>query len=327
MVRFHQRLFVALTFSGCLFLALAAHPAAASTDITPGNYQSQMSLALYEVQLSPKSPRPGDVVIAQVRADPAAQVVGQMDERLVHFGIEDDLRTLPQTGAQPAISATYTLSTFVALIGLDALTHPGVYTLTITITQADGSTQNTAQPFRVVARSSFIEYVTLSKSLAATLDPIANADETRQLNEIYSVYSEPKWYSAPFRMPVNGRFAALYGNRRIYNGINLGTYHSGYDIVAGKGAPVKASAPGRVIAIRTFIAHGLSVILDHGHGVFTTYSHLSKALVAEGQMVDTGDVIGAVGTTGRSQGPHLHFELAVGGAPVDPGVWLRSTLP
>jgi murein DD-endopeptidase MepM/ murein hydrolase activator NlpD len=61
--------------------------------------------------------------------------------------------------------------------------------------------------------------------------------------------------------------------------------------------------------------------------VFTSYYHLSKAGVSEGQMVDVGDQIGKVGTTGRSQGNHLHFELAVGGSPVDPGYWLETALP
>jgi murein DD-endopeptidase MepM/ murein hydrolase activator NlpD len=153
------------------------------------------------------------------------------------------------------------------------------------------------------------------------------AQEETEIRRIYGSFSPIHWWDGPFRAPVKGKLLSVYGNRRVYNGVNLGTYHSGYDFSANGGTPVKAAAPGRVIVVRPFAIRGLTVVIDHGRGVFTSYYHLSKAGVSEGQMVDVGDEIGRVGTTGRSQGNHLHFELAVGGSPVDPGYWLQTALP
>jgi murein DD-endopeptidase MepM/ murein hydrolase activator NlpD len=90
---------------------------------------------------------------------------------------------------------------------------------------------------------------------------------------------------------------------------------------------VQASAAGRVVATRLFNIRGNVVILDHGRGVFTLYCHLSKFNVEEGQIVDVGDVLGYSGNTGRSLGPHVHWELAVGGVTVNPLAWVDDEIP
>lgn len=94
--------------------------------------------------------------------------------------------------------------------------------------------------------------------------------------------------------------------------------HSGIDLAAAYGSPVVASGSGRVSAARWQGGYGLLVALDHGAGVETRYGHLSQLSVQEGQVVKKGDVIGYVGSTGRSTGPHLHYEVRESGRAVDP---------
>jgi murein DD-endopeptidase MepM/ murein hydrolase activator NlpD len=119
----------------------------------------------------------------------------------------------------------------------------------------------------------------------------------------------------------------LFGARRNFNRGTLMTYHSGVDMSVPVGTPVKASAPGRVAATEPFPVRGNVIILDHGRGVYTIYCHLSKYNVQVGQLVNVGDVIGYTGNTGRILGPHLHWELAVGGVTVDPLPWTKEALP
>jgi murein DD-endopeptidase MepM/ murein hydrolase activator NlpD len=90
---------------------------------------------------------------------------------------------------------------------------------------------------------------------------------------------------------------------------------------------VHAAAPGIVAAVEQFDVRGLVVIIDHGRGVFTAYCHLSEATVKVGQQINIGDVIAKSGNTGRSEGPHIHFELAVNGVQVDPLPWLSQPIP
>jgi murein DD-endopeptidase MepM/ murein hydrolase activator NlpD len=278
-------------------------------------YSYQRTAQPLTLRVSPASPRQGDVIIARVNFPDAVQVVGVFGTRLLRFHPEE------------ALTGTLSISrSFVGLIGLDAFLPAGVYSLTVTATNAQGEYNQSTQAIRVSRRSSVLESIKLSKTLSPTLDPAGNLEEASEFVKIYSGYTEQKMWSGPFRWPVKNKLSALYGNHRIYNGVDLGTYHGGYDIVAGTGTPVKVAASGRVVAVKRFLVHGLTVVLDHGYGVYTAYSHLSKTNVAVGDLItSTTQVIAQVGTTGRSQGPHLHFEIAVGGVPVDPGPWLQST--
>ncbi len=99
------------------------------------------------------------------------------------------------------------------------------------------------------------------------------------------------------------------------------SFHHGTDFAVDEGTPIAASNSGRVAFADDLPIRGLSVILDHGGGVFTAYHHLSEASVVEGQFVSIGDLVGFVGSSGLATGPHLHWELVVGGVEVDPMLW------
>jgi murein DD-endopeptidase MepM/ murein hydrolase activator NlpD len=120
--------------------------------------------------------------------------------------------------------------------------------------------------------------------------------------------------------PLRGKISSYYGKRQ---GRGL---HTGIDIVAPKGTPIKAVADGLVIAsgkgLDGFSKYGRIVILDHGNGVRTIYSHNKKNNVRSGSCIRTGDVIGEVGDSGNATGPHLHFEIRKYGNPVNPTLYL-----
>ena len=120
-----------------------------------------------------------------------------------------------------------------------------------------------------------------------------------------------------FVRPGTGRLTSGYGSR-------WGRLHAGIDLAAGTGAPISAVAAGTVASAGEEGGYGRVVRLQHDDGTLTLYAHLSEVLVATGQRVTAGTYLGLEGSSGHSTGPHLHFEVRVGGVPVDPEPWLRA---
>ncbi len=154
--------------------------------------------------------------------------------------------------------------------------------------------------------------------LAAELE-----EESRQLEALIRRLASPPGSSrlslrlrSGLLWPARGAITSGFGPRRhpIFRVVRM---HNGVDIAAPWGTPVRAAAPGTVLFAGWFGGYGKLVVLDHG-GVTTLYGHLSSIEVAAGQKVRAGQVIGRVGSTGYSTGPHLHFEIRVDGRPVDP---------
>ena len=120
-----------------------------------------------------------------------------------------------------------------------------------------------------------------------------------------------------FTWPARGAFTSGFGLRR-HPIFGIRRMHTGVDIGAPLGAPVQAAADGRVIYTGWFGGYGKIVVIDHGGGVSTLYAHLSQILTEEDRSVRKGEIIGRVGSTGYSTGPHLHFDVRVNGRPIDP---------
>jgi murein DD-endopeptidase MepM/ murein hydrolase activator NlpD len=136
------------------------------------------------------------------------------------------------------------------------------------------------------------------------------------------------WYranSAPNLWPVDGQITASFGERiDPFNG--EGAFHSGVDIGSNYGHAVIAPADG-VVTFADFLGgYGKAIMIDHGHGISTRYGHLSGFAVTPGQEVHRGEVIGYIGTSGRSTGPHLHYEVRINDTPVNPYKYLRMTV-
>jgi hypothetical protein len=153
--------------------------------------------------------------------------------------------------------------------------------------------------------------------------------ELQKVAAFKTIVSSEKFWDGKFIAPNKGRTSSPFGVRRYYNG-QLATdyYHRGLDYAGRYGSAVVAPAGGKVVLVGYqkdgFRVHGNAVGLDHGQGVVSIFMHLSAINVEEGQMLEPGDKIGAIGNTGASTGAHLHWGLYVNGISVDPVQW-RST--
>ena len=125
---------------------------------------------------------------------------------------------------------------------------------------------------------------------------------------------------ALFLTPVDGRLTSPFGKVRRYN-TGVVRHHLGTDLAAPRGTEVKSAAAGQVVLAELLHIYGNAVIVNHANGVSTSYNHLSRIDVAPGDDVAAGDVIGAVGSTGQSTGPHLHWGMVVDGSAVAPEQW------
>ncbi|MBV8491578.1 MAG: M23 family metallopeptidase [Candidatus Eremiobacteraeota bacterium] len=123
--------------------------------------------------------------------------------------------------------------------------------------------------------------------------------------------------NAAMRMPVQGQITSEFGERQDPMGPGR-EFHPGIDIAADQGTPIQAAMAGQVVSVGSDGGYGNLITVDDGNGLQTRYAHCSQMFARVGQTVFPGDVIGAVGMTGRATGPHLHFEVRQNGEPVDP---------
>ncbi len=146
--------------------------------------------------------------------------------------------------------------------------------------------------------------------------------EQAELKQIYAAGSRSRLWRGGFRIPVPGEMNGPFGTRRVFNG-ELQSQHSGVDFRAQAGDPVHAAGSGIVCLAKDLFYSGNAVILDHGAGVFTSYSHLSRMEVSVGHRIEKGMVVGLAGATGRATGPHLHWGVKVNSVSVNPLTFIR----
>ena len=133
--------------------------------------------------------------------------------------------------------------------------------------------------------------------------------ENNAIGEARAINSDLLFFKEKFIMPVEGIISGVYGSQRILNGKPRWP-HYGIDIAAKLGTMIKSSGTGVVTMAEDNLYYtGGTIIMDHGHGISTIYSHLENVLVSVGDQINKGDVIGTVGSTGRSTGPHLDFRV------------------
>lgn len=206
------------------------------------------------------------------------------------------------------------------IVGVDLETIPDKYELVIKDSLLEFKTQVRVVPGRFKAERFNIpkEFMELDSETEerAWFESLLAADALR-------VSAQEALWDGPFLMPVRGAISGRFGDRRLINGRTKST-HNGLDIAAPLGAPVAASNSGRVVLAADFFLPGRVVIIDHGAGVFTKYLHLNEIFVADGSMVGKGEIIGAVGMTGRATGAHLHFSVVMGKANVSPFWFVRA---
>jgi murein DD-endopeptidase MepM/ murein hydrolase activator NlpD len=257
--------------------------------------------AALEVRVVPAAARQGGAVVIYVKGAPDAR------------GLEGSL------GGRPLAFFPYGVE-HVALAGLDLETKPGKLPWRVAVVDSSGVSRTAAGSLTVKAGAFPVQRLTLPTPMV-DLDPEAErraANEANRLRALYDTVTPERLWRGPFTQPVSSRKPGSgFGSRRIING-QPRMPHSGIDYSADRGTPVVASNRGRVALLGEFFFAGRLVALDHGLGLYTLYFHLDGVSVSEGEIVDRGQTIGTVGTTGRSTGPHLHFAAQLGRSRIDP---------
>ncbi len=143
--------------------------------------------------------------------------------------------------------------------------------------------------------------------------------QEQSLQELYELLQDQKTLLAatPSIWPAKGWLTSGFGYR-ISPFTGTSQFHEGIDIANNMGTPIRATADGVVVSVKTHVGYGKMVVIDHGYGVVTRYGHCSEIFVKPGMKVKRGDVIASMGNTGRSTGPHLHYEVRVNGVAVNP---------
>lgn len=255
----------------------------------------------YEVTITPASPQLGDTLSIRIQSDQptssSAPNVKVNDVEYSSFALSDNL--------------------FRALVPTSPLDAPGQLVIEVS---GEEETRRLSvglrdRPFR---------------SQSITLSPgstdLGTDHEFEQVAIFKALVSPERYWQGPLLRPSQGEVSTEYGVQRYYNGVfATDYYHRGVDYAASTGSPVVAPAAGYIrLTGRVadgFELHSNTIGIDHGQGVLSIMLHLSSLGVSEGDFVTAGQVIGQVGSTGASTGPHLHWGLYVNGVSVDPVPW------
>ena len=253
----------------------------------------------------PAKPRLGEVVWVHVQgAGDATTIEGSLGSRSLAF--------FPYAGGQAAV------------VGVDLETKPGSESWRLAILEPGRPPRRLTGKLAIQRREFSVQRLTLPTD-KVDLDPETErraVSEGERLRTLYRTITPERLWRGRFVRPVAGEEPPSgFGARRIINGKPRAP-HSGADYAAERGTVVVAVNSGRVALVADFFFPGRLVAVDHGLGLYTLYFHLDSVAVADGEMVDRGQRLGTVGSTGRSTGPHLHFAVQAGAARVDPAALL-----
>lgn len=251
----------------------------------------------------------GDTLLLNIVANQDMMITGSFHDMQLNFFQETD-------------------GSYMAMQGIHAMLEPGIYPLIIE--GMAGETPFGFEQYLYIADGNFPYDPPLSVA-SETTDIENNETENAFWSEIVAPVTPDNFWDGVFQSPVPAHlsdcFPSRFGNRRSYNQSGYYFFHSGLDFCGGVGIEIFAPAPGKVVFTGTLTIRGNATVIDHGRGVYSAYGHQSEILVSEGDWVETGQVIGLIGETGRVSGPHLHWEIIVGGIQVDPYPWLSEEYP
>jgi murein DD-endopeptidase MepM/ murein hydrolase activator NlpD len=216
-------------------------------------------------------------------------------------------------------------SAYTAVVGLPLATKPGTQTLTIKNTSGETATRK----FAVTDKTYQSQHITIKNKRMVNpekRDMERIGREQRQIKKALAAWNEHSPDTLRFLLPVEGPMSSPFGLRRFFNE-QARRPHSGLDLAAAEGTPIKAPASGRIADTGDFFFNGNTVFIDHGQGLVTMYCHMSRIDVEPGHQVAAGEVIGAVGKTGRVTGAHLHWGVSLNDARVDPMLFLKQLPP
>ncbi|MFB2861592.1 peptidoglycan DD-metalloendopeptidase family protein [Aeromonas hydrophila] len=210
---------------------------------------------------------------------------------------------------------------WIAIVGIPLKSQPGPHQLQV----SDGRTLG----FTVGTKHYREQHIKLKNS--RQVNPLAE-DMTRINRELaeqtraYQTFSPAQPSNLLFDKPVDGPLSSPFGLRRFFNGEERNP-HSGLDFAVGAGTPIKSPAAGKVILIGDYFFNGNTVFVDHGQGLISMFCHMSKVDVKLGQSLPRGGIVGRVGATGRATGPHMHWNVSLNDARVDPAIFIGAFKP
>jgi murein DD-endopeptidase MepM/ murein hydrolase activator NlpD len=197
----------------------------------------------------------------------------------------------------------------------------------VAYTTSDGAREQQDRWITILKTQWTVDYIILPPpDPNAPPPPPGLVDEQPRLNAIYATVTPRQWtdgWIAPLAGPLY--VTSYFGEQRSFDGGPVQGHHGGTDLGADMGTPIYATNNGTVVLAEQVLERGNLVVLDHGGGIFSAYGHMSQFAVTVGQTVTKGQVIGYVGSTGVSTGPHLHWEIAVDGFAVDGLRWIDGS--
>lgn len=213
---------------------------------------------------------------------------------------------------------------WIAVVGIGLKAPQGTQLLTVQ------GTQGTRKASFVVGSKNYkAQHITLKNKSQVNPDPEQTRRYEREYQEqiaAYRHFREVTPSNVSLDKPVDGRLSSPFGLRRFFNGEERNA-HSGLDFAVPQGTLIKAPADGVVTIVADYFFNGKTVFIDHGQGFISMYCHLSAFQVKVGDEVKRGQVIGKVGATGRATGPHLHWNISLNNARVDPAIFINAFQP
>jgi len=177
-----------------------------------------------------------------------------------------------------------------------------------------------SQEIEVVAHNYNIQHLVINEQIEQETRNDAAYDEfAKYFTPVRKQSGLERYYTEPFILPTKGRLSTEFGQTRYVNGAPTSSRHSGLDIAAPTGTEIKAINGGKIVLAMPLILTGNTIVIDHGQGLFSVYYHMHESFVTVGEMVEQGQRIGTVGTTGFSTGPHLHFTVSYYTMNIEPG--------
>lgn len=278
-------------------------------------YPQQNGVYTYEVVL-PQEQRYEFQVDLKIPVQITVPTTARQGETLViRADFADGMALSATTGLQFTPQFFTDGSTQTALLPIRYTTSPGVYPLTI---QAGETAFH--YDIQVEQREFETQHLTMDPGTAAetALSAQANAEWTQKIEPLKKVCDPQRYWENPFLQPVQGEITTEFGCIRYTNDNPNPSRHSGIDIAADEGTPVLATNNGRVLFADNLQLTGNTILIEHGFGLKSFHYHMHSLDVQAGDMVEKGQQIGTVGTTGYSTGPHLHFAFAVNQVFVNP---------
>ena len=275
--------------------------------------QSPFSKFISKIEVDPLPVVQGHTVVVRIYTKEPAIISGKLGEKTLNFFLD-------QSGF------------YYALTGISAIAATGLTPL-----QLSGSFEN-GESFlieqNILLRSGVYRQEELNVD-QTTIEQEVIELENNQIQQIVSPATAEKLWTDKFRFPVDGSLdndtigiSSYFGNRRSYNNGNFNGYHGGLDFrVVLMSFNIYAAAPGRVVYAGPMAIRGNTTFIDHGQGIYSGYAHQSEIKVKVGDLVQAGQIIGLIGSTGRVTGPHLHWDVWVNGNQVDPFDWIENTYP